>query len=86
MDKDCVACVSCPDILATNNLVDIEQDNLDHCHDDELDWAGCANDHTKADQNTGTGKVSSDQTDDVDINERAVGVAIFVMDKLKSKF
>ena len=83
MDKDCVSRVSGPDVLATNDLVDIEQDNLDHGHDDQLDRAGCANDHTEADQNTGTGKVSSDQTDDVDINERPVRVAVLVMDMLK---
>ena len=82
MDKDGVSSIPGPDVLATNDLIDIEEDHLNHGHDDELDRTGRADDDTKADQDTGAGKVSSDQTDDVDVDKGTVGVAIFVVDKL----
>ena len=85
MDKDGVPSVPGANVLATNDLVDIEEDHLNHSHDDQLDGAGRADDDTEADENTGAGKVSSDKTDNVDVNEGTIGVAIFVVDKLETK-
>ena len=82
MDKDGVSGINSSKIGSANNLIDIEEDNLNDGHDDELDRTGGAQDNTESDENCSGGKVCVEQSCDVDVDPGPVGGTVGVVESL----
>ena len=63
MDKDGVAGVSGPHVGATDDLVDVEQDDLNHGHNDQLDRSGGSEEDSEGDENRSGGELSVEEAD-----------------------
>ena len=81
VDEDRVARVHRSDVASTNHLVDVEEDDLDAGHDDELDRTGGAEDDSEGDEDRRHREVCAEQRAKVYIDPRPVRVAkLVVMD------
>ena len=47
MNEDGITCISGAKIISSNDFIDIEEDDLNHGHGDELERTGDSNDNTK---------------------------------------
>ena len=83
MDEDRVTRVHRSDVASSNHLVDVEEDDLDTGHDDELDRTGGAEDDSERDEDRGYGKVCTEQRAEVDVDPRPVRVAKLVVMNLE---
>ena len=79
MDKDGVSGVQSSDIISANNLVDVEQYDLYESHDQQLDGTGHSDHGAEGDENCGHSEVSVDQSLDVDVDPRPVGITEIVV-------
>ena len=75
MDKDGVSSVQSSNVISANNFVDIEQYDLYESHDQQLDGTGHSDHRSEGDENCGHGEVCVDQSLDVDVDPRPVGIA-----------
>ena len=85
MDEDCVSSVQGSDIISSNNLVDVEEDNLDEGHDQELYRAGHADHGSEGDKDGGHREVGIDQSLDVDVYPRPVRIAFSIIKCLQKE-
>ena len=79
MDEDCVSSVQGSDIISSDDLVDVEEDNLDESHDEEL-YGTCHSDHcSEGDQDSGHREVIIDKSLDVDVDPRPVWITFSII-------
>ena len=79
MNEYCVSDVNSFQIGSSNNFIDIEENELNDSHDDELDRTRGAQDNTESDKNSSSGKFCIEQGCNVDINPRPVRPTICII-------
>ena len=86
MNENCVSGVPGAKVLTSDDLIDIEKHHLDHGHHDEHQGAGCADDDTERDEDTGAGEVSTDQCHQVYVYPGSPWVTQFVVNQLNNEY
>merc|ERR1719187_1354695 len=85
MDKDCVSGIHSFQIRTAYHLIHVEENNLNDGHDDELDWAGGAQDNPESDEDCGRGKVCIQQSGDVDVDPGPVRGTVGIIKSLRGR-
>ena len=75
VDEDGVSGVSGPHVGTTNDLVDVEEDDLNHGHNNQLDRSGGSEEDSEGDENSSGGELSVEKADQGDVNPGPVRVA-----------
>ena len=79
MDKDGVSGIKSSDVIPSDVLVDVEEDDLDESHDEELNRTGHSDNSSEGDQDSGHSEVSIDQSLDVDVDPRPVWITFSIV-------
>ena len=78
MNKDRVSGVQSSDVVPSDDLVDVEEDDLDESHDQELNGTGHSDHGSEGDEDGGHGEVGVDESLYVDVDPRS-GVTIEIV-------
>ena len=75
MDEDGVSGIQSSDVISADNFVDVEENDLNESHDQQLDGTGHSDHGSEGDENGGHSKVRVDQSLDVDVDPRPIRIA-----------